>query len=86
MVYGMPRAMVEAGLSDEEVPLHPWHRRSPNGYERQSSHRGRFGADTAQLAADPETAGCEVSEAERRPRCAGALFPRTSRTWCCSTW
>ena len=39
VVYGMPRSVVEAGLSDAAVPLERWRTPSWSNYEQQSTRR-----------------------------------------------
>ena len=57
VVYGMPRSVVEAGLSDEACRSTGWRERLWSAYERQDTGRRRFGPGAAQPRQMLEAAG-----------------------------
>ena len=80
VVYGMPRSVVEAGLSDEAVPLDRLRTRYWSAYEGQSADRRRLGADPAQPPADSGDRRLRSGRGRGRPRARSSATSSRSPT------
>ena len=87
VVYGMPRSVVEAGLSDGSVPLEAMARRH-NGARMKAKMLlvDDSGSGAAEHARDPGGGRLRRRRSRRRHGRARTATSSRSRTWCCSTW